>query len=519
MRMSQFVEQLGEGVTWLAPQRRNELVFSASFLALAPEATPGVIYACSPERILPLGSFAGNILCCLGDGPEDPDELERLAAWQESCGAVNLIVCAGGLEEYLSRALQLLKEQGSLAASVTELVRISSAGQGLGALLARAGELTGVPLVIIDSAYRIMACTKSFGDVGPTYAEVMAKGRLSDVNIAPMNETRTYQTMRYFKDLCLFENPVDGTHWLNRLIYVDGVEVAHFGAVVDPDDPLRHYPLISFLCELISIELQKESFFAYGSNVMEDVFVRELIDGTATEERMRLAVQRLGWVVPERMELLLVASASGMIERSHASVVARRLVKGRRGSHQAFLDGRIVIIGPALAAKVAQEPAVNAALGELVGLLESEGLVAAVSDPFFSLVDAARAYGQAARALKGLVADRIDGPVVTYSQWALADICDELTKSDHVLDFCPEGVQRLAADDARMGRDWLDTLEAFLRYDHDPNRAAESVHVHRNTLFYRVGCIRDRYGLDLDDGQQRLRIMLGIQLAKSMSPA
>lgn len=519
MRMSQFVDQLGEGVTWLAPQRRNESVFSASFLAPAPEAAPGVIYACSPERILPLESFAGNILCCLGDGSEDPGELERLAAWQESCGAVNLIVCAGGLEEYLSRALQLLEEQGSLAASVTELVRISSAGQGLSALLARAGELTGVPLVIIDNAYRIMACTKSFGDIGPTYAAIMSKGRILDSVVKGMNEARVYQTMRYFKDLCLFENPDDGTHWLDRLIYVDGVEVAHFGAVVDPDDPLRHYPLISFLCELVAIELQKESFFAYGSNVMADVLMRELIDGTATEERVKIAVDRLGWTVPERMEVLVVAAKSGMIERSHAFAVARRLVEGRKGSHQAFLDGRMVIIEPVPGGRAARAAETDAAQRELVGILESEGLVAAISDPFVRLSDVARAYGQATRALEGFVAGRVSGPVITYGAWALADICDELSKSDHARDFCPEGVLRLAADDRQMGRDWLNTLEAFLRYDHDPNRAAESVHVHRNTLFYRIGCIRERYGLDLDDGQQRLRIMLGIQLAKSMSPA
>ena len=323
----------------------------------------------------------------------------RVRALQREDEALDDLQRDGGDDaEDGERAHDLAGRLVSLAASVTELVRISSAGQGLSALLARAGELTGVPLVIIDNAYRIMACTKSFGDIGPTYAAIMSKGRISASVVEAMNEARVYQTMRYFKDLCLFENSDDGTYWLNRLIYVDDVEVAHFGAVVDPDDPLRHYPLISFLCELIAIELQKESFFAYGSNVMADVLMRELIDGTATEERIKIAVDRLGWTVPERMEVLVVAAKSGMIERSHAYAVARRLTEGRRDSHQAFLDGRMVIIEPMPGGKAAWPVEANAAHGELVGILESEGLVAAISDPFTGLNDAARAHAQAMRA-------------------------------------------------------------------------------------------------------------------------
>ena len=520
MLFSHLIERLGAQTLWLEPHQPDAEVYSARLWEDARPADAGMLELGTPQQVLGCSRHEGNLLCCMGEQDEQSasETIERLQAWRAAGGKCNLAVYPGTVGQALVQVLEPLEEQGKLAAATNELVRIFSAGQGLGPLIARAGDLTGLPIVLIDNSYRIISCTKSFGEVSPDYARIVARGQVTPDRIQSMKVSHMYQQMRYFKDFCLFEGADDGVFWLDRLVYVSGSEAAHFGAIVDPDDPLRHYPLLAFLCELISIELEKENYFSHDASAPERAFIRELLEGDASQEHIDEAVQRLGWHVPERMELMPIASSSGTLARSQAARIAQRFFEGRPDVHQALLDGRLVALVPALSQRLEpqiQEPAGALPLAELAHQLDSEGLVAAASDGFSQLIDAVRARRQAASTLDAVLAGWVEGPLASYSQWALADACNILAASPHPFDLCPEGVLEIARDDQRQKRDWLDTLEGFLRYDHDPNAAAEYLGVHRNTLFYRVNRMRERYGLELEDGRERLRIMMGIQLLKS----
>ncbi len=57
----------------------------------------------------------------------------------------------------------------------------------------------------------------------------------------------------------------------------------------------------------------------------------------------------------------------------------------------------------------------------------------------------------------------------------------------------------------------LKTLEAFFTNLGNLARAAEALHVHRNTLLYRLERIKDISGLDLDNAEDRLAIWLALK--------
>jgi len=58
-------------------------------------------------------------------------------------------------------------------------------------------------------------------------------------------------------------------------------------------------------------------------------------------------------------------------------------------------------------------------------------------------------------------------------------------------------LQPLVERDERQGGELVETLRAFLRSDGRPTEAAASLHVHRNTLRYRLGRISDLLNVDL----------------------
>jgi sugar diacid utilization regulator len=63
------------------------------------------------------------------------------------------------------------------------------------------------------------------------------------------------------------------------------------------------------------------------------------------------------------------------------------------------------------------------------------------------------------------------------------------------------------------------TVRAYLDHAGNGPAAAEALHIHRTTLYYRLGRIRDLTDLDLDDGPTRLTLHLGLALADLLNAA
>jgi DNA-binding PucR family transcriptional regulator len=79
--------------------------------------------------------------------------------------------------------------------------------------------------------------------------------------------------------------------------------------------------------------------------------------------------------------------------------------------------------------------------------------------------------------------------------------------ADSCLD--PRVVALLAAED-----DLLSTVEAYLDSGGDAKRTSEQLHLHRATLYYRLGKAERLTGADLRNGYDRLAFHLGLKLAR-----
>ncbi|RVW08383.1 PucR family transcriptional regulator [Prescottella agglutinans] len=71
-------------------------------------------------------------------------------------------------------------------------------------------------------------------------------------------------------------------------------------------------------------------------------------------------------------------------------------------------------------------------------------------------------------------------------------------------------VQALIVHDRERGTEFVTTLAAFLVNYGEPKRAAETLHVHPNTLRYRMKQITDLTGYDLTDPRRRLAVALAL---------
>ena len=69
-------------------------------------------------------------------------------------------------------------------------------------------------------------------------------------------------------------------------------------------------------------------------------------------------------------------------------------------------------------------------------------------------------------------------------------------------------------EDRETGSQYIPTLEAYLSSDGNLKKLADAMHMHRNTLQYRLNRISQITGIHFDDGIQSNRLYLSIKLLR-----
>ena len=83
--------------------------------------------------------------------------------------------------------------------------------------------------------------------------------------------------------------------------------------------------------------------------------------------------------------------------------------------------------------------------------------------------------------------------------------------------FQTEALGTLVEYDRSHGADLIRTLEAFFTANCSPKEAASLLHVHRNTVLYRLERIAEITGMDLNSSDIRLRLHLALHVRLALS--
>jgi purine catabolism regulator len=123
-----------------------------------------------------------------------------------------------------------------------------------------------------------------------------------------------------------------------------------------------------------------------------------------------------------------------------------------------------------------------------------------------------RSFDQAREALalaRGLFCgDR----VLAFGDLGVYRLLCQLQDSEELAGFYGQTLGSLARYDAAHNTELVSTLEAFFAHHGNVSQAAESLHLHRNSLLYRLERIGEITGLDLSDADDRFSLQLALKI-------
>ncbi|MEV7177188.1 PucR family transcriptional regulator [Kitasatospora sp. NPDC093679] len=211
--------------------------------------------------------------------------------------------------------------------------------------------------------------------------------------------------------------------------------------------------------------------------------------------------------------LILSAEGTGLPEGTVRAVLEEALTDSTDRALVAGAGSGAVVVLPAPGTAVPAD-ALRELLAPLEAGLGSEGrITVGVSAPA-SEADGLRGALEEARHARRIAAARVGrvcvaGPEELASHvLLLAAVPDEVRRA-----FRSRLLDKVIAYDLEHQADLVRTLEAFLRSDGSWTRCAAQLHVHVNTLRYRIGRIEELTGRDLSRLEDRVDFYLALELA------
>jgi PucR family transcriptional regulator, purine catabolism regulatory protein len=140
------------------------------------------------------------------------------------------------------------------------------------------------------------------------------------------------------------------------------------------------------------------------------------------------------------------------------------------------------------------------------------GIGGACRDP----ADIARSYGQARRTIDAVQRLGRQGQVVAFEDLGVHRLLLQVPDLAELRSFAAETLGKLGAQEHQRGAELLTTLACYFRENSSPQRTARSLHVHPNTVAYRIRRIQEITGLQLDSYRDRLMAQVALEIIDAL---
>lgn len=129
-----------------------------------------------------------------------------------------------------------------------------------------------------------------------------------------------------------------------------------------------------------------------------------------------------------------------------------------------------------------------------------------------SAIDIARSYNDARRTVDIVGRMGQVGTSVAVEDLGIHRLLLQVADASTLRDFAREVFGALLGQESGAAVDHLATLDCYFRENNSPQRAAQELHLHRNTVTYRIRRIEELTGLDFSVYSDRLMAQVALEI-------
>lgn len=415
--------------------------------------------------------------------------------------------------ELFNASMDLLMEIPDIITGMHILVNALSSGKGLQYLVDSATQILGNPIYVVDLQNKYLAISAGIIPPNDFLRAENETGYVSEESFQAIRRNKLDEKIRSCGGAYYYYSHVAQQGMLVDALTIQGIEVGHI-MMLESQQPFRDFDADFFhrFGKLVSMELQKDSAYAHNKGVMYSYFLSDLLkDSRHNAKDARKRIKMLGRVFHDSFYVLAIPPSSHSMSELKLEIISEQLRDIFVGSIYVIYEDTIVF----LISKPLKEGLSDYELASLEKYLSVNRLKAGISNFFQKLEDTSRFYRQAVDSVHLGLKMQDEASIYFYRDYYLYQMLEHFEKEDAQIRFLIHpGLMKLHLYDREHGSDFINTLIAYLASPGRPSEVAQNLHIHKNTLLYRMGKIKEITGCEFVQGEDFMNFNLSIRIMK-----
>ncbi len=344
----------------------------------------------------------------------------------------------------------------------------------------------------------------------PVWEHYVEKGYCSDEMVEKVNQDLPYR--RALSD-GRYPVTIDYTDIMNYRqmtmpIRMDGINVA-FLSVLEVNKPFTSSTgdILEVAARLVAIKISPNLRFSHSRMPEFDTLMHYILTTPAPNE-IYVTLQLKRWNIKLKKPFMLFSleDTQGMDVDQKMPYITTVIDRFLPSQHVFLFENKTLVLyhNPSPPELLMDEKTHK----EFNTLLMQYKLLCGVSRVFGSLNDLAVAYDQTKKAVLFGEIYHPEERIHQFDNYIMENLLNTFLEHDHINSLIDPKLRELIRNDKLKNSDLAPTLRAYLQFDCDMRKTSEYLHVHYNTLKYRLQRIRDVYFMPLSDTQYIFQLKL-----------
>jgi Sugar diacid utilization regulator len=282
-------------------------------------------------------------------------------------------------------------------------------------------------------------------------------------------------------------------------VKINGVIEGYVGVLFQQKDYTDlHVKITQLVCQAVALEMQKQARSESSRYAMVEAFISDLFqEKIGTREELARWKKSFNIIMAP---YFCIAVVEGDEWEKTTLYYLRNLVEtSGKNIYCTVLENRLYILFVEIGRNLTLEDFTETRARKITDILNMYNLSAGISDNFDELIDLGKYKYQAEQALK--VGRRcIPGlNLYSYREFILENMMFCVRENIEPQNYLHPAIEMLHLHDRKNGTEYLQTLRVYITSMCSHARTIKKLHIHRNTLLYRVKKIEEITGISLDN--------------------
>jgi len=390
----------------------------------------------------------------------------------------------------------------------TDLLMASEKPESVQRLLDISVDWVPYGTIIWDPTFSLVAFSKNVSSDNPLFQEITANGFLPSDLVKQFFRLDMLSNPNKFLSTIVHRPPnISGEYEICRSFRVSMTTAATLCMFVGHQEP---HPglveIVSTLCDAIQKFYNLVGYNSNGTYRSMDYLLCKLIeDTTATIDTMRAWLESLSLPVDSTYSVYKVVLNN---PTSTKRTLALSQLRRNMPYSEVFIYNDAICAINRRERRFLDQESHDSYIKSVRDFLQMHDAYCGVSPRFNSLSKIALAYFRASAALDIGRAMAPEDRILHYDRFYTYHLLALASKDAELIDLCAPALQQIMESDQGTHMDNISLLRIYLSCDRNITQTAKAMHLHRNSVIYRVTRIQEIIApMDLENPDDRLHLL------------